>query len=83
MTWTHIGQGVIRDENNMLVAVVQGAHGDHQNVVGMKRAALIAQAPQLVQELQYLHDCAENGDAISDADWRRVAALIVAAGGGQ
>lgn len=46
-----------------------------------RNARLIAAAPELLAALESLVDAADNGDGISDRQWRRIEALIERARG--
>jgi hypothetical protein len=82
-----IGNGqviaVIQHDPDIQTADEDDIDGD--NVVwseeDLANARLITLAPQLLEMLEYLSDTADNGDSISNRDWKRVEKLIALAKG--
>ncbi len=74
---------VIQHDPDIQTADEEDIDGD--NVVWGKEdlanATLITLAPDLLEMLEYLSDAADNGDGISNRDWKRVEKLIAKAKG--
>lgn len=64
----------LRTSSGLFLVTADGA--EVAGVIGMKNALLVSTAPELLESLIYLRDCAESGEWPSGKRWAQVQAAI-------